>query len=472
MIRQSRQCRVIFRFLPCFLLSCAWGQTPSPSPSVEETVAYINAHAFESGAQGTAYLAVSNDGEKIVLTEKNTANIAPVEVYIAPIRYLNDPDISDNVLEIQCKGHLPCITKTLYDIQGNPLPSLEKRENPKMMKYVAAGYIPDDPEKAGRVKKAYQHILDLLNAQYQAKHPEPPESIQIGGWMPQKQLGNSCSMRPYTRTHSMETGANMRLANQMGTLLLLDPGLAASLGAFRRRLLGNAAATSWIVLLLHGAQHRVVNILDMRRYMKTGLPTLLLVILCVLGRPLIAQDQSSVAPTLEQTLDFLNNHRHGYYSECVNSDHTDSQGYITAEFHEVRTLDINNVSSANGSLVFKYASGGYMSSTRENIDSENRSITFVLPSIRLASLVVEENPAESDCREGHAVGASNCGGHPCPAVPYHFSIDTPYWVRLRDGKANTFQFGLPVMTRDEGERVVKAILHLIELSGGQTKEVF
>jgi hypothetical protein len=216
----------------------------------------------------------------------------------------------------------------------------------------------------------------------------------------------------------------------------------------------------------------VLLLSDMRRYMKTCLSALLLVTLCVLVRPLVAQDQSLVPPTLEQTLEFLNNHRHGYYSECINSDYTNPQGYITAEFHEVRVLDITSITSANGSLIFKYAFGGYMSGTREKIDSEDRSITFVLPSIKLASLVVEENPAESDCREGHAVGASNCGGHPCPAVPYHFSIDTPYWVRLKDGKANSYEFGLPVMTREEGERVVKAILHLIELSGGQTKEVF
>jgi hypothetical protein len=207
--------------------------------------------------------------------------------------------------------------------------------------------------------------------------------------------------------------------------------------------------------------------------MKTGLPALLLVILCVSGRPLFAQDQGSqVAPTLEQTIDFLNNHRHSFISECVNSDYTNPQGYITAENHEVYALGVDGVTSANGTLVFKYTSGGYGSSTSEKIDVQDRSIAFELRSVKLASLVVEENPAESDCREGHAVGASNCGGHPCPAVPYHFSINTPYWVRLKDGKANTYKFGLPVMTREEGERVVKAILHLIELSGGQTKELF
>jgi hypothetical protein len=208
--------------------------------------------------------------------------------------------------------------------------------------------------------------------------------------------------------------------------------------------------------------------------MKTGLFGLLLVILCALGRPsiLIAQDQSSVAPTLQQTLDFLNNHRHGYYSECVNNDYTFPGGYLTAENHEVRSLDIDSVTSANGFLVIKYEFGGYESDTREKIELEDRSISFALTSVKLASLVVEENPAESACREGHAAGASNCGGHPCPALPYQFSIDTHYWVRLKDGKANTYKFGLPVMTREEGERVVKAILRLIELSGGQTKEVF
>jgi hypothetical protein len=206
--------------------------------------------------------------------------------------------------------------------------------------------------------------------------------------------------------------------------------------------------------------------------MKIGYQLLLLVVLCLLGRPLIAQDQSPAAPTVEQTLDFLNNHRHSFISECVNSDYTNPQGYITAENHEVRALGVDSVTSANGTLTFKYTSGGYGSSTSEKIDVQDRSIAFELRSVKLASLVVEENPAESNCREGHAVGASNCGGHPCPAVPYHFSIDTPYWVRLKDGRANTYQFGLPVMTREEGERVVKAILHLIELSGGQTKEVF
>lgn len=207
--------------------------------------------------------------------------------------------------------------------------------------------------------------------------------------------------------------------------------------------------------------------------MKITFLTFLLATYCVLGKTSMAQDQSQPnTPTLEQTVDFLNNHRHTYYSECFNSEHTDSKGYFTAEFHDVKSLGIDKFAVANGVLVINYQSGKHFSSTSEKLTLEDQTIQFALRSIKLTSLVVEANPAESECREDHAEGASNCGGHACAAVPYHFTIDTPFWVRLKDGQANTYGFGLPVTTQEEGERMVKAILHLIELSGGQTKEVF
>jgi hypothetical protein len=82
--------------------------------------------------------------------------------------------------------------------------------------------------------------------------------------------------------------------------------------------------------------------------------------------------------------------------------------------------------------VFKYSSGEYYSEDVEKLKLEDHVVTYLLRSIKLASVVVEENPAASDCREGHAAGAATCGGDPCPAVPYHFVIDTPFWVRLKD----------------------------------------
>ncbi|WP_158786244.1 hypothetical protein [Granulicella sp. L46] len=207
--------------------------------------------------------------------------------------------------------------------------------------------------------------------------------------------------------------------------------------------------------------------------MKIALPAVLLVMFFISGRPTFAQDQNpQVAPTSQETLDFLNSHRHTYYSECVNTEYSDPHGYITAASDTVRALGIDSVTAANGTLTFRYITAGYDDDATEKIQPQDHNITFVLRSIKIASLVVEENPAEASCRDDHAMGASNCGGRPCPAVPYRFSINTPYWVRLNDGVANTYKFGLPVMTREEGDRVVKAILHMIELAGGQTKEVF
>jgi len=171
----------VFLFASLALSGATYAQqaaTAAPSPSVEETVAYINAHAFEQGAPGAARVAVSNDGEQLVVSFRNPDPDIALQVDVAPIRNLDNPDNSDGVVEVQCKGHLPCVTRTRYDAQGNPLPSHEKSQNPKMVKFLRAGYIPDDPEKARRVINAVQHLLDLLNSQYQARHPEPPDPFK------------------------------------------------------------------------------------------------------------------------------------------------------------------------------------------------------------------------------------------------------------------------------------------------------
>ena len=102
--------------------------------------------------------------------------------------------------------------------------------------------------------------------------------------------------------------------------------------------------------------------------MKRKFLAFLLVALYASEWPLFAQDQKAaqVTPTVEQTLDFLNNHRHGFVSECVNSEYKNPQGYIRAAHSQVNSLDIDRITSEDGNLVFKYSAEDPDSETKEN----------------------------------------------------------------------------------------------------------
>jgi hypothetical protein len=139
-------------------------QQTSHTPSLQETLDYVNSKFVDSRNYKDAQISVSGDHETIIL-DCNTVGHSYHQQYRAVAIEL-DPSSTkwgvnlneDYLIQTQCKNGIGCVDW------------LHPDGSTTTQRQIGVFPYPPDEEIGKRLVKAYTHLVELLQAEYRSKH--------------------------------------------------------------------------------------------------------------------------------------------------------------------------------------------------------------------------------------------------------------------------------------------------------------
>jgi hypothetical protein len=155
------------------LLACSvsYGQTSVASPSIDETLAYINARTAGNVAAGgppPSQFSLRDNGETLVeITLDHPSSSSYTERFVSVRDLKTEAVVDRGAVIIRCR--IEYCAHSVFHHDGQ---SVQGRGNEVL------AIFPADKDQIDRLLNATQHLLDLLNAQYRQRHPAPPDPFE------------------------------------------------------------------------------------------------------------------------------------------------------------------------------------------------------------------------------------------------------------------------------------------------------
>jgi hypothetical protein len=182
--------------------------------------------------------------------------------------------------------------------------------------------------------------------------------------------------------------------------------------------------------------------------------------------------QQTPAPNMQDTIGFIREHIAFALDVTAHRRGVDTpDGYSTA-FAERQGFTIRTISydDSTKAIVLSGESWNVEKGGQEDDpgvpprDPSPYTISLPLPSLDIDKIKLEHNPYYDDVNNGRE------------KLPFEYESTPEWWITFDDGRERDYagfvEVGLPVESQATGQRVLKALLHAIDLAGGRKAEPF
>jgi hypothetical protein len=155
----------------------------------------------------------------------------------------------------------------------------------------------------------------------------------------------------------------------------------------------------------------------------------------------------------------------------------DSEGYFGGDWAERQGFSLETIAyqSLTKSIVLGGRSWGQEEAGAETgrrdlprPESAPFSLSIPLPTVKLDEVKLEQNPYYEEFKRSAEVRDK--------LYPFSYSSTAEWWITFSNGRENNYagllEIGLPVESQATGQRVLKALMHAIDLAGDRKAEPF
>jgi hypothetical protein len=213
-------------------------------------------------------------------------------------------------------------------------------------------------------------------------------------------------------------------------------------------------------------------------FMKRNRTAFLLATIALFGgigiahRPI--QAQQSTNPTMEDSIAFIQAHLVPLDVSAHQRNIQDSEGYFGGGWAERQGFSIDTVAYDDQSKVIVFVGKYWEEMAPTGSDGNPNSVPrpekqefnlrISLSKLKLEGVKLEHNPYYEDFKRQAEIRDK--------AYPFSYSSSPEWWITFDGYGAGGLDFGLPVESQEMGQRVLKALLHAVELAGDRKAEPF
>jgi hypothetical protein len=194
--------------------------------------------------------------------------------------------------------------------------------------------------------------------------------------------------------------------------------------------------------------------------------------------PIHAQQAANASgPTMEETMQFIQDHiLHRHEISAYQRTTQDQNGYFGGDWAEREGFTIDSLAydPATKSIVYTGSywdsdgDGGEVRGPLPRPEASPYTLSIPLPKVKLDEVELEHNPDYEEFKSRAQIRDKD--------YPFTYSCSPEWLIVFGDGYENDFlgaqEIGLPVESEAVGQRVLKAVLHAIDLAGGHKAEPF